>query len=232
MPIETTAPLSALERMQPGDHYCGIYRSDADHRRIIVDFIRIGIERNEKMLYLVNLQTAEQLKSLLSSAGIDVNALVDKGQLVIATAKEVYLVDGVFNPEKMIEILSQETASALAAGYTALRTTGEMTWALAGDPGSERLLEYEALLNQFYASGVRSYSICQYDRRRFDADLLVDVLHTHPRVLLDTNDFDNSAMYYVPPEAFLTADRPNAILETWLTNLSKKPVADRTRRSG
>lgn len=226
MAIETTALLPALERMQPGDHYCGIYRSDADHRRIIIDFIRLGIERNEKMLYLVNLQTAEQLKSTLSNAGIDVNALVEKGQLVIATAKEVYLVDGVFNPEKMIDILTQETASALEAGYSALRTTGEMTWALAGDPGSDRLLEYEAMLNRFYATGVKSYSICQYDRRRFDADLLIDVLHTHPRVLLDTNDLDNSAMYYVSPDVFLTSERPNAILETWLSNLSKKPVTD------
>ncbi|MBL8270469.1 MEDS domain-containing protein [Steroidobacter sp.] len=228
MSIEPKAALPALERMQPGDHYCGIYRNDADHRRIIIDFIRLGIERHEKMLYMVNLQTAEQLKATLSSAGIDVATLVDTGQLVIATAKEVYLVDGVFNPEKMIQILTQETANALAAGYSALRTTGEMTWALAGDPGSERLLEYEALLNQFYASGVKSYSICQYDRRRFDADLLVDVLHTHPRVLLDTNDLDNSAMYYVSPDAFLTAERPNAILDTWLANLSNKPVAART----
>jgi hypothetical protein len=79
MSTEKTILLPALERMQPGDHYCGIFRSDADHRRIVIDFIRLGVERNEKMLYLVNLQTAMQLKSMLSAAGIDVGTLVEKG---------------------------------------------------------------------------------------------------------------------------------------------------------
>lgn len=213
--------LPALERMQPGDHYCGMFRSDADQQQISVDFIRLGIARNEKMLYLVHLQTIDRLRSLLHDAGIDVDALLASGQLTIRAARDAYLTDGVFQPEQMIEMLRQETDAALAQGYTALRTTGEMSWALAGDPGSERLVEYEALLNAFYASGVKSYSICQYDQRRFDADLMLDVLHTHPSVLLDTEALDNSAMYYVPPDAFMTADRTRGILETRLANLSK-----------
>ena len=217
----TTSILPALEQMQPGDHYCGIFRSDADQRRIVVDFVRLGIERHEKMLYLVHLQTADRLRSTLQDAGIDVDALVASGQLIIQAAKEVYLVDGVFQPELMIEVLGKETAIAVEAGYAALRVTGEMSWALAGDPGSERLVEYESLLNDFYATGAKSYSICQYDQRRFDAELLTDVLHTHPSVLLDTDGFDNSSMYYVPPEAFLTADRASGILETRLANLTK-----------
>ncbi|MDY0747648.1 MEDS domain-containing protein [Paucibacter sp. R3-3] len=213
------AVLPALERMQPGDHYCGIFRSDADQRQITIDFVRLGIERHERMLYLVHLQTADRLRTTLQTADIDVDALVASGQLVIQSAKEVYLVDGAFQPERMIEMLGRETEAALRAGYAALRVTGEMSWALAGDPGSERLVEYEALLNDFYATGAKSYSICQYDQRRFDAELMNDVLHTHPSVLLDTEGFDNASMYYVPPEAFLTADRSSGILETRLANL-------------
>ncbi len=217
--------LPALERMQPGDHYCGIFRSDADQRQIVIDFVRLGMERHEKMMYLVHLQTAERLRNTLADAGIDVDALVASGQLVIQSAKEVYLVDGVFQPERMIEMLGKETTAAVQAGYAALRVTGEMSWALAGDPGSERLVEYEALLNDFYATGAKSYSICQYDQRRFDPELMIDVLHTHPSVLLDTEGFDNTSMYYVPPEAFLNADRPSGILETRLANLTKAAAA-------
>ncbi len=222
---KTVSLLPALERMQPGDHYCGIYRSDADQRRIVVDFVRLGVERKEKMIYLVHLQTAERLRTTLQEADIAVDELVASGQLVIQGAKEVYLVDGVFQPEMMIAMLGRETAAALEAGYTALRVTGEMSWALAGDPGSERLVEYEALLNQFYATGVKSYSICQYDQRRFDPELLLDVLHTHPSVLLDTEGFDNTGMYYVPPQAFLNADRSEGILETRLANLAAQAAA-------
>lgn len=217
--------LPALENMRPGDHYCGIFRSDADQRRIEIDFVRLGVERHEKMLYLVHLQTADRLRGSLVEAGLDVDALVASGQLSIQAAKEVYLVDGEFDPERMIAMLEQATAAALAEGYTALRVTGEMSWALGGDPGSERLVEYEALLNQFYATGAKSYSICQYDQRRFDAELMTEVLHTHPSVLLDTEGFDNSSLYYVPPEAFLHADRATGILETRLANLTRQASA-------
>lgn len=217
--------LPALEKMQPGDHYCGIFRSDADQRQITVDFVRLGVERHEKMLYLVHLQTADRLRTTLLDAGIDVDALVDSGQLVVKVAKDVYLVDGVFEPRMMIEMLGKETASAVEAGYAALRVTGEMSWALEGDPGTERLVEYEALLNEFYATGAKSYSICQYDQRRFDAELLIDMLHTHPSVLLDTAGIDNRTMYYVPPQDFLAADRNGGILEARLANLSGQSSA-------
>jgi hypothetical protein len=228
MPAQHHHPvLPALSRMAPGDHYCGIYRSDDDHRRIVVDFVRLGAERNERMIYLVNLQTAGQLKLKLDEAGVDAEGLVSSGQLIILTAKDAYLKDGAFDPEKMIAVLEEETARALADGYTALRVTGEMTWALAGDPGSERLIDYEALLNEFYVRQPRCYAICQYDQRRFDAELLLDVLHTHPKVLVGQEGFDNESMYFVPPVKYLAPDRTGAVLETWLTNLSTNSEVER-----
>lgn len=214
--------LPAIARMRPGDHYCGIYRSDADHRAIIVDFVREGARRGEKIFYLVNLQSAEQLRATLQAAGIDVEPLVERGQLVIVTAKEAYLRDGQFDPDRMISLLGEETEKALAEGYTALRATGEMTWALAGEPGSERLVEYESRVNNFFRDNPRCYGLCQYDRRRFDAEMLLDIMQVHPNVLYGKDGFDNSQMYYVPPELFLERDRESATLDTWLKNLSIK----------
>jgi hypothetical protein len=212
--------LPAIAHMHPGDHYCGIYRTDDDHRAIIVDFVRDGVARDEKMFYLVNLQTAEQLRATLEQDGIAVGDLIDDGQLVIMTAKETYLRDGQFDPGKMIELLRAETDKALSEGYTALRATGEMTWALAGEPGSERLVEYEARLNHFFPSS-KCYAVCQYDRRRFDAEMLLDILYTHPKVLFGRQGFDNSNMYFVPPDSFMEHDRQSATLDTWLKNLSR-----------
>jgi hypothetical protein len=214
---ETVLP--SIARMQAGDHYCGIYRTDEDHRALVVDFIRHGVERGEKMLYIVNIQTAAQLRATLAAADIDVDALVEKRQLVILTAKEAYLEGGQFEPDKMIALLGEETAQALAEGYSALRITGEMTWALAGEPGSERLVEYEAKLNQFFPDS-KCFAVCQYDRRRFDAEMLLDIVQAHPDVLYGREGFDNSKMYFVPPDEFLGSDRQSAILDRWLHNLS------------
>ena len=218
--------LPSISSMHAGDHFCGIYRTDEDHRALVIGFIRDGIERKEKIFYIVNLQTAAQLKATLEADGMDTEALTRKGQLVILTAKEAYLKDGEFDPDKMIKLLRTETEKALEEGYLALRVTGEMTWALAGEPGSERLVEYESKLNQFFP-GNKCYAMCQYDRRRFDSEMLLDILQTHPKVLWGVDGFDNSRMYFVPPESFLGRDRQRAILDRWLENLSthKHPVA-------
>jgi hypothetical protein len=216
------AHLPAIQKMQPGDHYCGIYRTDDDHRAMIVDFVREGVVRHEKILYLVNITSVDQLRTTLAQAGIDVTTLIDKGQLVILTAKEAYLKHGQFDPDKMIDLLGEETDKALAEGYAALRATGEMTWALAGEPGSERLVEYESRINQLLNGSKKCYGLCQYDRRRFDAEMLVDIVQVHPNVLYGKEGRDNRKMYYVPPEKFLDQDRQGAVLDTWLHNLSAR----------
>lgn len=221
--VPSRSVLPSIARMHAGDHYCGIYRTDADHRRLIVDFIQQGVERHEKILYIVNLQTAAQLRALLGAAGVEVDALLERRQLAILTAKESYLQSGQFDPDGMISLLGEETERALGEGYAALRVTGEMTWALSGEPGSERLVEYESKLNRFFP-GSKCYAMCQYDRRRFDSDMLLDILHTHPQVLFGHQGFDNSRMYFVPPEEFLGRERQNAMLDRWLQNLSARPV--------
>jgi hypothetical protein len=216
-----TEVLPSIERMHAGDHYCNIYRTDEEHRAVIIDFVRQGVSKHEKVLYIVNLHTASQLKALLATAQVDVDALLGSGQLVIQTAKEAYLQDGEFDPDKMIGLLREETAKALAEGYSALRVTGEMTWALAGEPGSERIVEYESKLNEFFPNH-QCYAVCQYDRRRFDAELLLDILHTHPKVLLGKEGYDNSEMYFVPSEQFLGDDRQTGRLDRWMQNLSRQ----------
>jgi len=60
---------------------------------------------------------------------------------------------GLFDPDGMIVLLRVETERALAEGYPALRVTGEMSWAPRGLPCSERLIEYEAKLNEFFPGG-------------------------------------------------------------------------------
>ena len=57
--------LPAIRDMKPGDHYCGIYRTDEDQRAITIDFVRDGVARSEKMIYIVNVQSAEQLRATL-----------------------------------------------------------------------------------------------------------------------------------------------------------------------
>jgi PAS domain S-box-containing protein len=120
-----------------------------------------------------------------------------------------------------------EMDRALAEGYPALRATGDMTWALRGLPGSERLIEYEAMLNNFFP-GSKCLALCQYDLRRFDQGILLDVLATHPIALVGTELYDN--FYYLPPQDFLGGDRPAATLRQWLDNLAARKRTEEALR--
>lgn len=211
--------LPSIASIGPGDHYCGIYRTDEDRNALMIDTVREGLLRNEKLLYIVDLNAAAKLKNVLATAEIAYEPLVDKGQLVILTGKDSYVRNGQFEPEGMIDLLATQTEKALSEGYAGLRAIGEMTWALAGEPGAERLIEYEARVNDFFP-GRKCSTLCQYDRRRFDAEILLDVLCAHPNVIYGRDAFDNSRLYYVPPQTFLGGDRQRAMLDRWLENLS------------
>ena len=89
----------------------------------------------------------------------------------------------------MIALLRAETQRAIEEGYSALRVSSEMSWALKGLPGSERLIEYEARRTLLPGSGC--LALCQYDRRPFDPQALLDVLETHPIAVIGTEIYDN-----------------------------------------
>jgi PAS domain S-box-containing protein len=211
--------IRSMSDLRPGDHLCCIYGSEEEHRALITAFLRQGLERGEKVVYIVDYHTAEEVLGYLERDGIGARPYLDSDQLSILTVDDAYMKEGVFDPDGMIALLRGKTEKATAEGYAALRVTGEMTWALRGLPGSERLIEYEAKLNNFFP-GSRCLAICQYDRRRFDPELLLDVLTTHPIAVIGNEIFQN--FYYVPPEQFLSDDPYQAVLENRISNLAAK----------
>jgi hypothetical protein len=65
------------------------------------------------------------------------------------------------------------------------------------------LLTYEARVNQVLAANpeAAAISLCLYDVERFDAELIVGVLRTHPKVVMGGTVIDNP--FYIQPEEFL-----------------------------
>ena len=193
-----------IEELKPGDHLCCIYETDLEHQTLLTTFMRQGLDRGEKIFYIVDARSVEQILSYLREDGLDVEDYLKSGQLNVLSVDESYMLEGVFDPDGMICLLEKETRRALDEGYSALRVTGEMSWALRGLPGSERLMEYESKLNNFFP-GNKCLAICQYDKRRFDPAILLEVLTTHPIVIIGTEFFDN--YYYISPKERLYSDQ-------------------------
>ncbi len=196
---------------------------------MLAPFLRQGLEREEKVLYILDAHAAETVVRYLEEEGLNVGAYLASGQLSILTYDETYTREGTFDPERMIALLRDETERALSEGYAALRATGEMTWALRGLPGSQHLIRYEALLNEFFRDS-ECLAICQYDRRRFPPETLLDVLRTHPIAMVGTEIYDN--FYYIPPTKLLSRDLPAVELHRCLKSLEGyKRAEDALRES-
>lgn len=181
--------LDVINALQPGAHLCCLYESEEEHRTLLTSFMRGGLERDEKVMYILDDHTARTIRAYLREAGLNVYGHIQAGCLHNLYAYGTYLQDEEFRPERTIDFLAMETERALAEGYSALRVTGEMSWVLRGFPGSERLLEYEAMMNSLLA-GSPCIAMCQYDLRRFDQELLRNVITAHPLVVLNAEVYE------------------------------------------
>jgi hypothetical protein len=195
---------------------CCLYKAEEEHWAFLARFLRLGLERGEKVLYSVATDGPEPALISLQGQGLEVERPLARGQLRIVSAEATYLLEGTFDADRMIALLGTETARALAEGYPGLRVAGEMTWSCANPRGSESLIEYEAKVNSFFPTS-KCTGLCFYDQRLFSAVVLLNVLYTHPICVAGTAICDN--FYYLPPEDFLGNDVPAAVLRSCMRNL-------------
>ena len=169
-------------RLKSGVHSCSLYESEAEHQAQVVAFINDGFRKGEKVVYAVDAEIPDRVLGYFSQQGRGVGPFVKSGQLEIHSTSSIYAPSGAFDNAHMIARLKILLDHTLKEGYTGLRATGEMSWALRGWPGSDRLLEYEIKLNSLIA-GSKCLALCQYHVPAFKASLLRNIRASHSVVL-------------------------------------------------
>jgi hypothetical protein len=74
-----------------------------------------------------------------------------------------------------------------------------MGWALKNMPGSDRLMEYESLVNRVVVTHPVT-AVCQYDANRFDGATILKCLEVHPYMIVHGLVVHNP--YYITPEEY------------------------------
>jgi hypothetical protein len=194
-----------LETLQPGDHAALIYRTRAEQFLTVAPFIKSGLDRHDRCLYIANDNSIPLIFERFFKFGIDVSAAKEKGALVIATKKDTYQKHGIFEPKQMVAHLRAEVEHALTLGFSGLRATGEMTWALDTPEALARLTEYEALLHQQFSS--RLTGLCQYDETRFSTSIISDIIRIHPKLIVRGKLVQNP--FLERPETVLAGSLPH-----------------------
>jgi hypothetical protein len=175
--------LESIDEIGPHDHLCLIYENHEEQMGAIAPFVKNGLKRNERCVYIADENSAEDVSEVLRAIDEDVFGLaMREGSFSVLSQQETYFKGGYFSPEKMIGLLDEGVNEAISSGFTGLRATGEMTWMFGGNPGSDKMMEYEMKLNDYLPTH-NICAICQYNRNRFSDELLLQVFQSHPKVI-------------------------------------------------
>jgi hypothetical protein len=224
MQAETSgiAARDAQEELPCCGHLGSFFDTDSQQQALLRAFVVQGLRRHEKVILINDELPGGGAMNPAEVVGIELRPYVLPGQLRVFTALQTFLRQGFFDPDRVIAWLRRETREAVAEGYGALRVTADMSWALRGIEGSERLIEYEAALDPFLR-GRRCRILCQYDARRFPPAVLQHTLTAHPTVVIGGAVCHNS-YYRIAPSGY--GDGPaSATLGRWLTDLSACSLA-------
>jgi len=155
-------------------HICAFFNSVDEEHRVLRSFITEGLDRGEKAFHIVDPELRE------------------------AHLKRLDLRGG--TRAAMLTLIEEVLQSGAAAGYPLTRLLAHMEWACDDKPGVGDLVEYETRLN-YVLPKYDDPVICTYDLSKFGSSVAMDIMRTHPVVIIGGTLQENP--FFVPPDEFL-----------------------------
>jgi PAS domain S-box-containing protein len=174
----------SLAALEPHSHPCLIFENKKEQEEAFVPFLQAGLLRGEKCVYIYDENDPHWIVECMMSHEFALDKYLESGAFSIIHKNDAYLRGGYFETEKMCEFWRVEIERAQNEGYGALRAAAEMTWSLGQEPGCEHLVAYESHLNQVFPNFQVS-ALCQYNRRRFNAETIKGIIHVHPLIAVE-----------------------------------------------
>lgn len=166
-----------------GDHVAFFFKNNAERFAFVTPYVLKGLQNNERCVYVAHENTVEDIRSHFKAVGVDLDG--PSGALSIVTAHDTYLRDGIFEPNQMIDNFDREVRLALARGFSGLRVTGEMSWALDLPSAFGSLCEYEDRLSRRWPTELAG--LCQYNEPLFPIEVVAKMPGWHCTVVRDGN---------------------------------------------
>ena len=202
IPARTDPPATVCgHSLHHAAHICAFFDSSRQEYDCLVPYFAEGLARREQVVTIrdaANLK--EHVAALKDSGAIPVDDAIRANRLRIMASEETYLQDGVFEVERMYRMIESALSEAPANGFKRVRTCGDMSWALRDMPGTDELMQYESRVNQLIMEHDCTL-MCAYDVNKISGRAMMDVLATHPTVLLGDRIYENP--YYEKPADFL-----------------------------
>ena len=198
--MKITAPIPFVgSHLDETRHVCAFFNNDDEEYRVLLPFIKDGLQCGHKAIHVVNPNQRQEHLQRLAGAGIDPAAAQQSGQLELRINTDVYLPDGRFDADRMIEVFEQ-LASGSSEGYPLSRICCRMDWAAQSQSRVDDVIEFESRVNDVWRRHEDAV-ICTYHLGQFSGDAVIDIMRTHPLVIIGGILHQNP--FYIPPDEFL-----------------------------
>jgi MEDS: MEthanogen/methylotroph, DcmR Sensory domain len=181
-------------------HVCAFFNSEEEQYRVLLPFIKDGFACGDKAVHVVNPDQRHSHLQRLTAAGIDATAAERSGQFELKTNIDAYLRNGRFDQDRMIATFEQLASGTASAGYRLSRIVCQMDWAADGQSHLDDLVQFESRVNDVWCRHDDAV-ICVYDLAKFGGDTVVDIMRTHPMIIIGGILQHNP--FFVPPNEFL-----------------------------
>jgi hypothetical protein len=197
----STAPISfAGSLLEKTRHVCAFFNSDEEEYRVLLPFIKDGFECGHKAIHVLNSDQRQSHLQRLDQVGIDATIALQSGQLELRTNVETYLPDGRFDPDRMIAAFEQLASDNAKGAFPLSRIYCRMDWAVENGSHVDDVIEFESRVNDVWRRHDDAV-ICTYRLGKFRGDAVIDIMRTHPMVIIGGILQQNP--FHIPPDEFL-----------------------------
>src|SRR5262249_45753618 len=185
-------------------HICAFFNSIDEEHRVLRSFIKDGLDRGEKAFHVVDPELRAEHLQRLAEAGVNVERAMGTGQLEVRPWQDAHLREERLEQVTMLVLMEEVLKSGAAAGYPLTRFLAHMEWALLDKSGVDDLVEYETRLN-YMLPKYDDPVICTYDLSKFGSSVAIDIMRTHPVVIIGGLLQENPV--FVSPDQFPLAQQ-------------------------
>lgn len=190
------------ERIPPGSHILQLYNKVSEITGVTAKLLESGLIAQEKCLFAGSEASVQELSETLRKADVDVEAMVQSGQLVFVSERDSLLVGKRFDSYHLLSTHQTFIAQALREGWKAVRISMDMTWLTADIATPEQILKYEAASDAVFTfQNAPIIALMHYDYSKLPGLLVVELLKLHPIAVV--GKFIKRNPYYVNSEQYL-----------------------------
>jgi hypothetical protein len=180
-------------------HVCAFFASPDDEYRTIMPFVRDGLASGERLVQVVPREWDDNADRL-RAAGVDVDTARENHQLETLISEQTYMRNGQFDQAAMLELVQQVLLAGRSLGFPLTRFIAHAEHMTQDTDGANSFVEYESKLN-YVLPDYPDPVVCTYNLNRINAGVAMDVMRTHPMVIIGGILQENP--FFVPPDEFL-----------------------------